>query len=122
MNTETTVPPLSEEFQRGIRLESIFMPEARRQRDKLYDSGQKPSARFVHYTSADAALGIIRSKCMWMRNTNCMADFSEVQHGLVILHKFFEDESQKDQLYSALDASTPLNIREVCSYATGIQS
>ena len=62
-----------EQFERIIKLESIFMPEARRQRDQLYNNGQKTSARFVHYTSAEAALNIIRSKRIWMRNTNCMS-------------------------------------------------
>lgn len=107
MNTEASVLTPSEQFERGIQLESIFMPEARRQRDRLYDSGRRTSARFVHYTSADSALNIIRSKRIWMRNTNCMADFSEVQHGLMILNKFFADEERKGQFYAALDAISP---------------
>jgi hypothetical protein len=37
--------PTSEQFQLGIRLESIFMPYARRQRDTFYNSGIKPAAR-----------------------------------------------------------------------------
>jgi hypothetical protein len=36
-----------------------------------------------------------------------MADFSEVQHGLVILNKFLQDESRKVQFYGALDAVSP---------------
>jgi hypothetical protein len=74
-----------EQFQLGVRLEGIFMPYARRQRDGLYDSGAKPAARFVHYTSAEAALKIIESKRVWMRNTTCMADYREVQHGFEML-------------------------------------
>ncbi len=61
-----------ERFDLDARLESIFMPYARRQRDKFYDSGAKPAARFVHYTSAEAAFKIIESKRVWMRNTTCM--------------------------------------------------
>jgi hypothetical protein len=36
MNTET--PP--EQFEQLIKLENIFMPEARRQRNRLYDNGR----------------------------------------------------------------------------------
>ncbi|MGA9867000.1 MAG: DUF2971 domain-containing protein [Acetobacteraceae bacterium] len=95
--------PLPEEFLRGIRLESVFMPFARRQRDALYNGGQKTSARFVHYTSADAALSIIKSKRIWMRNTTCMSDYREVQHGFEMLHKFFADQTQRSRLYATLD-------------------
>jgi hypothetical protein len=106
--TGTPAPTIPlEQFQRALRLESIFMPEARRQRDKLFEGGEKPSARFVHYTSAEAAINIIRSKRIWMRNTNCMSDFTEVQHGLLMLNKFFNDESRKAQFYDALDAVSP---------------
>lgn len=37
---------------------------------------------FVHYTTADAALSIIRNNCVWLRNSLLMNDYSEVQHGL----------------------------------------
>ena len=64
-----------------LRLEAIFMPHATRRRSILYENGTKDYARFVHYTSAEAALSIIRGKRVWMRNTTCMADYREVQHG-----------------------------------------
>jgi hypothetical protein len=106
---EISIASTSEQFQLGIRLESIFMPHARKQREAIYmgSSGLKPSARFVHYTSAEAALKIIKSKRVWMRNTTCMADYSEVQHGYQILHKFFANEARKRQFYEALDAVSP---------------
>jgi hypothetical protein len=79
--------PTPEKFELGVRLESIFMPYARSQRIKFLTdaSGIRPSARFVHYTSAESALKIIESKRVWMRNTTCMADYREVQHGFEIL-------------------------------------
>ena len=101
---------MSEQFQLGVRLEGVFMPYARRQRDGLYDSGAKPAARFVHYTSAEAALKIIESKRVWMRNTTCMADYREVQHGFEILQRFFSDEKIKKEFYAALDAVSPNRI------------
>jgi hypothetical protein len=63
-----------------LRLEAIFMPYGRRQRDGAYEKLKKSGAtderlRFVHYTSAEAALSIIRSKRIWMRNTTCMSDY-----------------------------------------------
>ena len=79
------------------------MPYARKQRDALYER-QK---RFVHYTSAEAALSIIKSKRLWMRNTTCMSDYREVQHGFEILRKFFSDKSKKDSFVQALDAHVP---------------
>jgi hypothetical protein len=106
---EIPIAATSEQFQLGVRLESIFMPHARKQREALYvgSSGLKPWARFVHYTSAEAALKIIESKRVWMRNTTCMADYSEVQHGYQILQRFFANEARKRQFYEALDAVSP---------------
>jgi hypothetical protein len=101
--------PLSpqEQFQLMIRLESIFMPVARRQRDAHYDGGKNPTARFVHYTSAEAALSIINSKRIWLRNTTCMADYREVQHGYDMLHQFFADASNKANFFDTLNGIVP---------------
>ena len=41
--------------------------------------------RFVHYTSADAAMSILRNKEVWMRQSSCMNDYLEVQYGLTLL-------------------------------------
>jgi hypothetical protein len=94
-----------------FRIESIFMPVARQQRDIFYKR-QVPAlnadpARFVHYTTADAALKIINSKRMWMRNAMSMVDFREVQHGFEILQKYFADPASKAAFVAALDASVP---------------
>jgi hypothetical protein len=88
-----------------MQLESIFMPRATKHRGELYAGGN--SARFVHYTSAEAALGIIKSKRVWMRNTTCMSDYREVHHGFAIFHKFFSDESKRKAFTEALDACVP---------------
>ncbi len=105
--SESLTGPALEQFQLGARLESIFMPHVRRQRDGLYASGAKPTARFVHYTSAEAALKIIVSKRVWMRNTTCMTDYREVQHGFEMLQRFFSDENRKKEFFAALDAVSP---------------
>jgi hypothetical protein len=95
-----------EQIQVSKRLESIFMPHARQQRDKAYRNGGKPT-RFVHYTSAEAALNIIRSKRVWMRNTNCMTDYREVQHGFDSLNSFFMDGAKRDAFVQALETCAP---------------
>src|ERR1035438_330030 len=64
-----------------LRLAEIFMPQAKRQMDEAIERQKKPgdtvleTLRFVHYTSAEAALKIIKSKRLWMRNAACMAGY-----------------------------------------------
>jgi hypothetical protein len=87
----------------ALKLEGIFMPHARKQRDELY--GSDPDPRFVHYTSAENALSIIRTKRLWMRSTVCMNDYREVQHGWDILAKFFKENIER--FCSAVDAVAP---------------
>lgn len=94
-----------EEFEFSIRLESIFMPNARMRRDAVYNGRDR--AKFVHYTSAEAALSIIKTKRIWMRNTTCMSDYREVQHGFELLNKFFGDQTNKNNFFSALDSCSP---------------
>lgn len=93
--------PVDDDFKTGIRLEAIFMPDARRRRDKLYIGQTKPP-RFVHYTSAYAALQIIEKKRVWLRNTTCMADYREVQHGYDMLLEYFNTPA-KAALRASLD-------------------
>ena len=99
-----------EKFDFSLRLERIFMPYAQRQRRAAYvkQIGAEPSAgtfiRFAHYTSATAAMNIITEKSMWMRNTKCMSDYSEIQHGFAMMQGFFKpDNSDRAKLYAALD-------------------
>jgi hypothetical protein len=87
------------------RLGSIFMPHYMKQLTRHF-KGQD-HARFVHYTSAESALRIIKSKRLWMRNTNCMSDYREVQHGFDILGRFFEHDSRYKAFTTALDACAP---------------
>src|ERR1700720_3351742 len=82
------------------KLREIFMPFADRARKALIER----NGRFVHYTSAANALKIINTKSLWMRNTNCMSDYREVQHGFDTLNKFFADQSKQRTFLTALDA------------------
>ena len=61
------------------------------------------NGRFVHYTSADNALKILNSKCIWMRNTTCMSDYREVNHGLDALNRYFANSPSKQAFTDALN-------------------
>jgi Protein of unknown function (DUF2971) len=103
---EATITP--ELREQGIRLANIMMPYAMKQSQELFQ--RKPGqthGRLVHYTTAEAALNIIRTKRFWMRNTNCMSDYSEVQHGFDILNSFFSNKAKKDSFTEALDGCIP---------------
>ena len=110
MTTENENPELTrEEIERLIKLEAIFMPHSRRQREEAYRNQgkcftEKQPIRLVHYTSAASALSIIKSKCIWMRNATCMADYQEVQHGFDILYRFFSDGLSNNPFVRSLDA------------------
>jgi hypothetical protein len=89
----------------SVRIMSILMPYALRQMQEAYQSAPgQTHARFVHYTSAEAALKIIQTKRFWMRNTNCMADYREVQHGFDIYKNYFQNEANRKAFDEAFDA------------------
>jgi hypothetical protein len=99
------LPP---EIQLALRLESIFMPHARKQRDDHHArEAHEGGARFVHYTTAEAALSIIKSKRLWVRNTTCMNDFREVQHGYDILLQYFSNKEKREAFKAAINVCAP---------------
>jgi hypothetical protein len=113
MNVAQHPTPTPEQIGVLLQLQKIFMPQAQRQRDAAYKRQAKPGEdvaqelRFVHYTSAEAALSIIRSKRLWMRNAVCMADYREVQHGFDIFNKFFSETAKMEAFVKAVDACVP---------------
>jgi hypothetical protein len=76
-----------------------FFPYATRKMAQMKEKG----TRFAHYTSAENALRIISGNCVWLRNTNVMNDFSEVQHGHACILAAWEDDSVGGRLRRALD-------------------
>lgn len=110
MTDQIRTPLLTpEQFQLNTKLEGIFMPHAQKQRLAAYKKWADPleapetaTIKFVHYTSAEAALNIIRTKRVWMRNATCMADYREVQHGHGIFRRLLEEPRRTD-LIAALD-------------------
>ncbi|QDO99328.1 DUF2971 domain-containing protein [Ferrovibrio terrae] len=64
---------------------------------------QKRNGRFVHYTNADAAMSILRNKEVWMRNSTCMNDIMEVEHGMNCVAAAYNKGSNGKRFQVALD-------------------
>lgn len=80
-----------------FRLAQIFMPQYL-QRAKVIQNNHK---KLVHYTSASSALSILKNKEIWMRNTTCMNDFSEVRYGVELFQKFRDDREKYKNVMEA---------------------
>lgn len=92
----------------SVRIMSITMPYALKQMQAMYErTPDQTHGRFVHYTTAEAALSIIRTKRFWLRNTNCMSDYREVQHGFDIFNRYFLDAAKRKAFVDAFDACAP---------------
>lgn len=89
------------------RVAKILMPYYQDQVARVYPKRFGSSAQFAHYTSAEAALSIIKDKCLWLRNTGCMSDYREVNHGHTELIHAFEDQALGEQLMAALEDCAP---------------
>ena len=106
------VVPTPEEVRKlhdqGMQIMRITMPYALKQMQAMYQrTPDQTHARFAHYTTAEAALNIIRTKRFWLRNTNCMCDYREVQHGFDIFNQYFLDAPKQKAFVDAFDACTP---------------
>lgn len=75
--------------QDNIRLGKIFHPYAFEKQSSVASAGQ----RFVHYTSADAAMNIMKNKEIWMRNSSCMDDYMEIDHGMECVENIYRSET-----------------------------
>lgn len=75
------------------------MPYATREKKRVRDE-QK---RFVHYTTAESAVKIIRSQQFWMRNVRCMVDYSEVVHGRNCIESILSNETHREPLKRLLN-------------------
>ncbi len=61
-----------------LRILQIFFPYAA----SKYLDMTSGNGRFVHYTTAEAAVNMIRTKEVWMRNATAVNDFMEIEHGI----------------------------------------
>ncbi|MDO9460255.1 MAG: hypothetical protein Q7N95_09115, partial [Alphaproteobacteria bacterium] len=74
-----------------LKLLEIFFPIDVRKRLDV----EQNNRRFVHYTSAEAAVGIIRNREIWMRKSSVMNDFMEIEHGMECLKAAYASETGK---------------------------
>ena len=81
------------------KLDSILFPYSAIKRQSLYAQG----GRFVHYTTADAAMKIIARTSFWMRNMRTMNDFSEIEYGHGELDACLLNPERKVRFIDALD-------------------
>ena len=84
----------------------IFMPRTAEDVSRLYPGGEG-TARFAHYTSADAALKIIRTRRLWMRDATCMADYGEIEHGFRLSLRLLKQNNRLEEFKAALEAVAP---------------
>jgi hypothetical protein len=84
-----------------LRSFEIFFPHAHDRTVKAATSGQ----RFVHYTGADTALKIFRTKEVWLRKSTCMNDFREIEHGFDCLNHAYK--ARKDEFREIFDVMFP---------------
>jgi hypothetical protein len=92
-----------EEHQHLQRQVAVFMPYAAGRIAAL----KAANKRLAHYSSAENVMNIIKSKTFWLRNTRCMADYSEIDLGYGMLHKFFQQQTNRDAFYKAVNACSP---------------
>ena len=60
-----------------VKLLSIFMPTSFERRIAI-----KAHSRFVHYTTAENLFRILDKEEIWFRNTRCMNDHRDIEHGI----------------------------------------
>ncbi len=82
------------------KLEEIFMPYMATGKYEISNNSDK----YIHYTSAENALNILKSKELWLRSTSCMNDYMEISHGYQQLLNFFSNKKNKQKFICALDS------------------
>lgn len=100
-------------------LVDIFVPQAGVLRRELFASG----GRLAHYTTAENALRILKGKQVWLRNVKFMNDFSEVDHGLGMLRRFFDPKQPdigRNALIETLNALQPSVFEQAIAQFNGI--
>lgn len=91
--------------------EALFFPYAIKRRKRVIDE----NIQFVHYTSAEAGIAIIKSKSIRLRNSSVMNDFSEVQHGIECLKSAYygEEGRRLNALLDSVHSGTSQRVEEI---------
>jgi len=90
------------ELEKFLKHEQVLLPFLSKSRSKLYGCGEQ-SRRFIHYTSAESAFKIIKSREFWLRNVRCMNDYLEVTHGCNSIKKHLDSGEIRQKLQSTMD-------------------
>jgi Protein of unknown function (DUF2971) len=98
---------MTSEVEKTKKLSQIFFSYSEKRREKLFENELEPSKEqnyLAHYTTAENALKIIKSKTLWFRNTQFMDDYSEVVHGQEMLRQYLQNDNfaNRDKLQNAL--------------------
>jgi hypothetical protein len=96
------------------QLTQIFFPYGN-ERKRL---AAEKKTRFVHYSSAEAAVKLITNREVWMRKSRCMNDFSEIEYGMHCLRNAFVSP-EGNNLRITLDALFPGLVNEVAQAFDG---
>jgi len=91
------------------QIAKIFMPRARRQRDELI----RKNHRLVHYTSAAAAVSILKTREVWLRSVATLNDYSEVRHGLDCLRSVYKETNSGAAFKAAIKGVFPDILKEL---------
>lgn len=62
------------------------------------ERNKSASSSLVHYTSAENAFNIIRSKKIWLRNARMMTDYSEIYYGLSLIREAYRERLKRGDL------------------------
>ncbi|MDR7157251.1 hypothetical protein J2W40_004099 [Sphingobium xenophagum] len=74
----------------------------------IIEHAKQNHRKFVHYTSAEAALSIIAKKEVWLRNSSAMNDYSEIGYGEMLFRNVFHSDSDATRMSrSVLDSINP---------------
>lgn len=97
---------MNEDYRRAL---SIFTPNILDRAEFV----RTKNLKFVQYTSAEAALSIIKNQQVWLRNTQCMNDFMEVEHGRRCLTNTFTNDKEGKEFKDCLEKLLPGIIQEL---------
>jgi len=88
-----------------VALFEALMPYAAQETTRIRDN----NVRFVHYTTAETAIKILRGGEMWLRNSVVMNDFSEVKYGMACLQAAWKGEhgQRLQKLMAEVQADLP---------------
>ncbi|MCV2880730.1 DUF2971 domain-containing protein [Actibacterium sp. XHP0104] len=81
------------------KISELLFPYALRRAQDVKDK----HTRFVHYTSAEAAMNIIASNSVWLRSASVMNDLSEVRYGHQCLLHAWNNSNAGERLKVVLD-------------------